>query len=192
MKFVIATNNKGKLQEFYDILKEFGHEAVSLKEMGIDTDVEENGQTFQENARIKATAIAQLCGLPTVADDSGLMVDALSGEPGVYSARYCGVHGRDDLNNQKLLEKMQHISNRKGKFVSAVCAVFPDGTILEATGECPGEILSELRGDGGFGYDPLFYVPELEKTFAQMDKAEKNQVSHRKKALDQLKELLRK
>ncbi len=192
MKFVIATNNKGKLQEFYDILKEFGHQAVSLNEMGIDTDVEENGETFQENAFIKAKTIAELCGLPTIADDSGLMVDALGGEPGVYSARYCGVHGRDDLNNQILLQKMEHISNRKGKFVSAVCAVFPDGTILEATGECPGEILSELRGDGGFGYDPLFYVPELGKTFAQMDKSEKNQVSHRKKALDQLKELLRK
>lgn len=192
MKFVIATNNNGKLQEFRDILKEFGHEAVSLKEMEIDTDVEETGETFEENAFIKADAIAKLTGLPTIADDSGLMVEALGGEPGVYSARYCGTHGNDAANNEKLLKKMEGVSDRRAKFVSAVCAVFPDGKVLRAIGECPGEVLFELKGDGGFGYDPLFYVPALGKTFAQMDKTEKNKVSHRKKALDQLKILLAK
>lgn len=192
MKFVIATNNSGKLQEFFDILKEFGHEAVSLKEINIDADVEETGETFEENAFIKADAIAKLSGFPTIADDSGLMVEALGGEPGVYSARYCGTHGNDAANNQKLLEKMEGVKDRRAKFVSAVCAVFPDGKVLEAVGECLGEILLEPKGDGGFGYDPLFYVPALRKTFAQMDKSEKNMVSHRKKALDKLKILLSK
>lgn len=190
MKFVVATNNPGKLKEFQAILQEFGYEAVSLKEIDLDTDVEETGVTFRENAFIKAEAIAKLSGLPTVADDSGLMVDALNGEPGVYSARYCGRHGDDPANNQKLLENMADIKDRKAKFVSAVCAVFPDGKVLEAEGECLGEILYELKGDGGFGYDPLFYVPELQKTFAEMNPQEKNTVSHRKKALDKLKLLL--
>jgi non-canonical purine NTP pyrophosphatase, rdgB/HAM1 family len=192
VKFVVATNNGGKLQEFRDILKEFGHEAVSLKEVNIDTDVEETGETFRENAYMKAGTIAKLSGLPTIADDSGLMVEALGGEPGVYSARYCGRHGDDAANNEKLLEKMKGNKERRAKFVSAVCAVFPDGRVLQAEGECPGEILHEPKGNGGFGYDPLFYVPALGKTFAQMDKTEKNMVSHRKKALDKLKILLSK
>lgn len=192
MKFVIATNNPGKLREFLDILEEFGHKAISLKELGVEKEVEETGQTFCENAFIKASAVANWTGLPAIADDSGLMVEALGGEPGVYSARYCGYHGDDDANNRKLLEKMDGITDRRAKFVSAVCAVYPDGRVLEAEGECAGEILSAPKGDGGFGYDPLFYVPELGKTFAQMDKNEKNKVSHRKKALMELKKLLEK
>ena len=190
MKFVIATNNPGKLQEVSDILKESGHEAISLKELKMDAEVEETGKTFAENALLKARAIAKMSGFPTIADDSGLMVEALGGEPGIYSARYCGVHGDDDANNEKLLKKMKGQTNRRAKFVCAVCAVFPDGAVLEAEGECPGEILYERQGGGGFGYDPLFYVPEFEKTFAQMNKEEKNRISHRRKALDQLKNLL--
>ena len=162
MLICAATNNQGKLKELRRILEAQGHEVKSLKELDIHIDPEENGETFAENAFIKAEAICKACGFATVADDSGLCVDALGGAPGVYSARYCGRHGDDEANNDKLLDAMQAVpaGQRGAKFVSAVCFILPDGRHLTCMGECPGSIAFErLCGDYGFGYDPLFIPP---------------------------------
>jgi XTP/dITP diphosphohydrolase len=159
MKICAATGNAGKLRELRRILEAQGHEVVSQKELGITIEPDETGTTFAENALIKAETICKASGLPTIADDSGLCVDALGGAPGVYSARYCGHHGDDEANNDKLLDAMKEVPEEKrgAKFVSAVCFILPDGRHLTCMGECPGSIAFErLNGDYGFGYDPLF------------------------------------
>ena len=183
MKVVLASHNKKKMVEMRAILSRMGVEVISQAEVGLDLEPEETGTTFEENARIKAKAVMEASGLPAIADDSGLMVDALGGEPGVYSARYGG-EGLDDTGRwQLLLKNMAGQTNRACKFVSVICCAVPDGTELMARGECPGVLAQGPSGDGGFGYDPIFYLPQLGKTMAQLTPEEKNQISHRAQAL---------
>ena len=183
MKVVLASHNQKKMVEMKAILSQMGVEVLSQAEVGVDLEPEETGTTFEENARIKAQAVMQATGLPAIADDSGLMVDALGGDPGVYSARYGGP-GLDDTGRwQLLLKNMAGESNRACKFVSVICCAFPDGGEVRARGECPGILAQGPSGDGGFGYDPIFYLPQLGKTMAQLTPAEKNQISHRARAL---------
>lgn len=190
MEFVAATGNAGKLKELRRILEQMGHTVVSQREAGILLEPEETGKTFTENAQIKAKAICKACGKPTVADDSGLCVDALDGAPGVYSARYCGRHGDDEANNDKLLAEMKSHPKqalRTAAFVSVVCVCMPDGRLLTAEGRCPGWVGYERRGDNGFGYDPLFCVPAYQnRSYAELTDAEKDAVSHRGAALRKL------
>ncbi len=177
MKVVLASHNQKKMVEMKAILSQMGVEVLSQAEVGVDLEPEETGTTFEENARIKAQAVMQATGLPAIADDSGLMVDALGGDPGVYSARYGGP-GLDDTGRwQLLLKNMAGESNRACKFVSVICCAFPDGGEVMARGECPGILAQGPSGDGGFGYDPIFYLPQLGKTMAQLTPAEKNQIS---------------
>ena len=190
MEIIAATNNENKLRELKAILKG-KFEVVSLKEKGIFSDPDETGETFEENSEIKARSAMEKSNLPAIADDSGLYVYSLDGAPGVYSARFAGENATDEENNRLLLEKMKDKTDRKAKFVSVVTLVFPDGKKVSGKGECEGEILFEYRGDGGFGYDPLFYVPEIKKTFAEMTDDEKNKVSHRAKALKDFEERLK-
>ena len=183
MKVVLASHNKKKMVEMKTILSAMGVEVLSQADVGVDLEPEETGTTFAENAAIKAQAVMEATGLPAIADDSGLMVDALNGEPGVYSARYGGP-GLDDTGRwQLLLKNMEGIENRACKFVSVICCCFPDGQQLSARGECPGILAHGPTGDGGFGYDPIFYLPELGTTMAQLTPEEKNKISHRAKAL---------
>lgn len=191
MKILIATHNKHKLQEMARILEPMGYEVVTDRDIGIElTDVEENGSTFLENARIKAKSGCDESGLICIADDSGLCVDALDGEPGVYSARYCGEHGNDSANNEKLLLKLKDVAdeNRTARFVCAICVCFPEGSEITAEGVCEGKIGYEYRGNNGFGYDPLFMVGN--KSFAELTAEKKDAISHRGNALKKLKELL--
>ena len=184
MKLILASGNKGKLREFREILEPLGVEIVSQKEAGFDLDVEETGSTFEENAYLKASAICAASGLPAVADDSGLCVDALGGAPGVHSARFGG--GKSWTDQQKymyLLEKLSGVSDRSARFVSCVCCLFPNGDVLRARGECPGRILTAPEGDGGFGYDPVFAPEGYEASFASLGEAVKNRISHRARAL---------
>ena len=204
MKICAATGNAGKLRELRRILEAQGHEVVSQKELGITIEPEETGTTFAENALIKAETICKASGLPTIADDSGLCVDALDGAPGVYSARYAGHHGDDDANNAKLLQEMADVpaEQRGAKFVSAVCFMLPDGRALEVEGECPGRIAFSLQnGDYGFGYDPLFIPDEYgapdgkhpnaeARSYAQLTPDEKDAISHRGRAMEKLEEKL--
>ena len=205
MKLVLASKNKKKLAEMNDILSHLGVEVCSEAEAGVDVEVEETGTTFAENALIKAETICKASGLPTIADDSGLCVDALDGAPGVYSARYCGHHGDDEANNDKLLAAMQAVpaGQRGAKFVSAVCFILPDGRHLTCMGECPGSIaFTRLCGDYGFGYDPLFIPadcgvgktdkrPNTEnRSYAQLPPDEKDAISHRGNALAALEKQL--
>ena len=181
---IAATQNKHKLKELRDIMEKFGMEVISQGEAGFgDIDVVEDGETFEENSFKKANEIMKLSGKIAVADDSGLAVDFLDGAPGVYSARYAGEHKSDEDNNNKLLKELDGTENRSAKFVSVVTMVYPDGRVLSARGECPGRIIREPRGDGGFGYDPLFVPDGFDKTFAEITAEEKNRVSHRAKAL---------
>lgn len=183
MKAVLASHNQKKIKELRAILAELGIEVLSQAEAGVDLEPEETGTTFEENARIKAQAMVNATGLPALADDSGLEVRALGGEPGVYSARYGGP-GLDDTGRyQRLLQAMQGKTDRACRFVSVICCVFPDGTELTARGECPGVLAQEPSGTGGFGYDPVFYLPEWGKTMAQLSPEEKNGISHRGNAL---------
>ncbi len=181
---VVASGNAHKLREIAEIFTEF--EVVSQKQMGFDEDVEETGATFLENARIKATAAAKALGLPTLADDSGLCVDALDGAPGVYSARYCGHHGSDKENRDLLLKNMQGATDRRAHFTSALALVYPDGRELTAEGCTYGKILTEEQGEGGFGYDCIFQSDDLNKSFGLATAEEKNAVSHRFRALQSL------
>lgn len=184
MKFVLASHNQGKLAEMQRILGQLGVEVVLQSELGLALEPEETGTTFTENARIKAEAFMQASGLPAIADDSGLCVDALNGAPGVYSARYGG-EGLDDTGRCRLLlENMKGQMPRTAKFVSVITCCFPSGDVLTARGECPGTIAFAPQGEGGFGYDPVFFVPPLKKTFAQLTAEEKNAISHRGKALE--------
>ena len=204
MKICAATGNAGKLRELRRILEAQGHEVVSQKELGITIEPDETGTTFEENALIKAETICKASGLPTIADDSGLCVDALEGAPGVYSARYCGRHGDDEANNDKLLENLQDVpaEQRGAKFVAAVCFILPTGRHLTCRGECPGKVaFARLAGDYGFGYDPLFIpdecgVGKAEKrpntegrSYAQLTPDEKDAISHRGVALAKLEKL---
>ena len=183
MKFVLATHNPGKLKEMADILSSLGVEVVSPSDLGVDVEVEETGATFAENAMLKARAICEASGLPAIADDSGLCVDALNGGPGVYSARYGG-EGLDDAGRTRLLlENMRGQTTRAAHFACAIACVFPDGKTLTAEGRCDGAVAFAPMGTGGFGYDPVFLVPEKGKTFSQLTEAEKNAISHRGRAL---------
>ena len=182
MKFVLATHNPNKIREMGAILGQFGVEVVSPKELGITVDVEETGSTFAENAMLKAKAICELAKLPAIADDSGLCVDALNGGPGVYSARYGGLDS-DPERCRLLLSNMRGATNRAAHFHTAIVCAFPNGDTLTAEGDCAGTIAFAPMGDGGFGYDPVFFVPSLRKTFAQLTAEEKNAISHRGSAL---------
>jgi XTP/dITP diphosphohydrolase len=181
MRLVVASGNAHKLREIAEIFTDF--EVVSQKEMGFDGDVEETGATFAENALIKARAACQELGVMALADDSGLCVDALNGAPGVYSARYCGYHGSDAENRAVLLKNMQGVENRSAHFTSAIALVYPDGQELTAEGCTYGRILEAEQGDGGFGYDCLFFSDDLQKSFGEASAEEKNGVSHRFRAL---------
>ena len=190
MKLVLASKNKKKLAELNDILSQLGIEVCSEAEAGVDVEVEETGTTFEENALLKARAVCEASGLPAVADDSGLCVDALGGAPGVYSARYGGP-GLDDVGRyQLLLENMRGMLDRRCKFVSAICCCFPDGEVITARGECPGTLAYAPKGEDGFGYDPIFFLPERKKTFAELTAEEKNAISHRGRALEEFRSKL--
>lgn len=192
MKLVLASKNPHKLKELEEILSGLGVEVMLESEAGVDVEVEETGTTFEENALLKAKAVCEASGLPAVADDSGLCVDALNGAPGVYSARYGG-EGLDDPGRCRLLlENLRGQLDRRGKFVSAICCCFPNGDTVTARGECPGTIAYAPRGENGFGYDPIFFLPGLKKTFAQLTPEEKNAISHRGNALREFKTELEK
>lgn len=183
MKFVLASQNQHKLEEMQAILSAHGVEVVLQSDIGLHVDVEETGETFAENAMLKAKAVMEASGLPAIADDSGVCVDALNGAPGVYSARYGGPELDDTGRYRLLLENMRGAKSRTAHFTSAIACIFPNGDTIEAEGICPGTIAFAPQGDGGFGYDPVFFLPELRKTYAQLTPAEKAAVSHRGKAL---------
>ena len=195
MKVVLASKNKHKLVEISQITEKFGFELILQSELGVDIEVEENGSTFEENSFIKAEAVMKATGLPALADDSGIAVDALNGEPGIYSARYGFDDTLDDWGRLCLLLKNTECvpdGQRQAKFVAVITMVTPEGQTIQARGEIHGELLREARGENGFGYDPIFYYPPYGKTTAEMSPEEKNQVSHRANALkvfyDKLKE----
>lgn len=183
-QLVLASKNPKKLVEMNAILSQLGVEVCSESEAGVDVEVEETGTTFEENSLLKARAVMEASGMPAIADDSGLCVDALNGAPGVYSARYGG-EGLDDVGRYRLLlENMRGQMPRTAKFVSVITCCFPNGDVITARGECPGTIAFAPMGEGGFGYDPVFFLPSLKKTFAQLSPEEKNAISHRGKALE--------
>ena len=186
MKLVLASKNQKKLTEMEEILSHLGVEVCLQSEVGVDVDVEETGTTFEENSLLKAKAVMEASGLPAIADDSGLCVDALGGAPGVYSARYGGP-GLDDVGRYRLLLENMKGQPRAARFVSVITCCFPNGDVLTARGECPGTIAFAPMGEGGFGYDPVFFVPGLKKTFAQLTPEDKNAISHRGKALEAFK-----
>lgn len=184
MRYILASNNKGKLKEMKAILADLNSEAVSQSEAGLLLEAEETGVTFEENALIKASAACEALSEPAIADDSGLVVSALNGEPGVYSARYGGEACKTDAERTELLlKKLEGKENRNAMFVSCIACVFPNGDIITARGECEGKINSEPRGEGGFGYDPVFEVPGTGKTMAELSPEDKNAISHRGRAL---------
>lgn len=191
-KIVVASNNEHKIQEIKEILSDLPFEVISQKEAGIDIDVVEDGKTFAENAYIKASEIYTLVKSKdeymVLADDSGLEVEALGGAPGVYSARFAGEHGNSKKNNDKLLDLLEgkKYDERKAKFVCAIVLILDKETIIRVQGESEGYIADSEKGPTGFGYDPLFYVPEFDKTFAEMSSEEKNSISHRGRALEKL------
>ncbi len=194
MKTVLASKNAHKLEEIREITQKYGVELILQSDLGIDVQVEENGSTFEENSRIKAAAVMEATGLAALADDSGLCVDALCGEPGIYSARYGSDKTLDDRGRMALLLKNLSgvpAEKRQAKFVCVITLVTPDGRGIQARGEAHGVILTEPAGTGGFGYDPVFYYPPLGKTFAELTPAEKNRVSHRAAALKNLEEKLK-
>ena len=182
MKLVLASRNGKKLWEMQEILSHMGVEVCLQSDVGVDVEVEETGATFEENSLLKARAVMQASGLPAIADDSGLCVDALGGAPGVYSARYGGP-GLDDAGRCRLLLENLKGQPRGARFVSVVTCCLPDGAVLTARGECPGTIAFTPMGEGGFGYDPVFFLPQLKKTFAQLSPEEKHAISHRGVAL---------
>ena len=191
MKFVLASHNKGKLRELQAILGDLGVEVVSQSDLGLNLEPEENGETFAENARIKARAVMEASGLPAIADDSGLCVDALQGGPGVFSARYGGPGLSDPQKAQLLLRNMRGLTPRTCHFACHITCCFPDGDELDAEGTCDGTVAFAPMGEDGFGYDPVFFVPRLKKTFAQLSAEEKNAISHRGNALRSFAEQLR-
>ncbi len=195
MELVFATNNKHKITELKSVIKDIYGDKINiltLSDVGFSGDIVEDGETFSDNAYIKASTVCRFCGKPTVADDSGLAVDALNGAPGVMSARYSGADCDDIRNIIKLLDELKTVpeKRRTAKFVCHICCVFPDGKRLDAEGYSEGKILYECRGDGDFGYDPVFYNEEYEMTFAEMDMQTKNKVSHRGAALREFAKIL--
>ena len=189
-RLVVATGNAHKLREIAEIFSDF--EVVSQKQMGFDEDVEETGETFAENALIKARAASKALNCIALADDSGLCVDALGGAPGVYSARYCGYHGDDQKNRDLLLENMKNVENRAAHFTSAIALVYPNGKEIVVEGHTFGKILNKETGTGGFGYDCLFESDDLKKSFGEATAEEKNAVSHRFRGLQKLREQIKK
>ncbi len=183
MRIIAATGNKGKIKEIQKIFSPLGFEVISQKEAGFDIDVEENGKTFGENAMIKARAIFELASDAVIADDSGLLVNALNGAPGVYSARYAGDDATDADRMNKLLKELEGVCDRSAKFVSALVLILKDGRTFTATGEVLGKITDRPYGENGFGYDPIFYSDELKKTFGEASELEKNEISHRGRGL---------
>lgn len=185
---ILASNNKDKVKEVKEILK--GYDIISMKEAGIDVDIEENGTTFEENALIKARAIMKLTGQITMADDSGLEIDYLNKAPGVYSARFMGHDTSYDIKNKALIQKLEGVkgSDRSGRFVCAIAVCFPDGREIVKRGTMEGLIAEEIKGDNGFGYDPIVYLPEYGRTSGELAPEEKNKISHRGKALALIKE----
>lgn len=183
---VLATRNKGKIQEFRELLKDFPVEIRSLADFGPIPEVVEDGATFDDNAYKKAHFTAKVLGLPAIADDSGLVVEALGGAPGVRSARYAGEKATDGENTAKLLREMEGVSDRRAAFECVISIAVPSGPALTYQGRCQGEILTAPRGTDGFGYDPVFYFPELGKSFAELSMEEKNRVSHRGQAMAEM------
>ena len=189
MKAVLASKNQHKLAEISKIVAQFGMELVLQSELGLDIDVDETGETFEENSMLKARAVMEASGMPAIADDSGLMVDALDGAPGVYSARYGGSHDRTDEERYRyLLSNLENVPDEKrgAKFVSVITLLYPDGHAIGARGECPGTILHAPRGENGFGYDPVFFVTSEGKSMAELSPERKNEISHRARALQVL------
>ncbi len=194
MKVVLASKNPHKLVEISSITEKFGMELILQSQLGVDIEVEETGTTFEENSLLKAKAVMEATGLPAIADDSGIAVDALNGEPGIYSARYGFDDSLDDWGRLLLLLKnMEQVPDgqRQAKFVCVITFMTPDGQVIQARGEVCGELLRQPAGQGGFGYDPIFYYPPAGKTFAEIPAEEKNRVSHRARALTILNEKLK-
>jgi len=191
MKYILATANPGKVKEMKKILTEFDIDVCTREELGIEIDVEETGLTFLENATLKAEAICDASGLPAIADDSGLIVNALGGEPGVYSSSFGGEELTAEERCKYLLNKMENMEQRDAKFVCTIVCSFPDGDRITASGECHGIITTELQGEEGFGYDPVFLPDEDTKTMAEITSDRKNSISHRGKALRNFSELLK-
>lgn len=199
MKVIFATGNEGKMREIRAILKDIEADILSMKEAGLSLDIEEDGESFEENALIKARAVADalaaaggLHDCVVLADDSGLEIDCLNREPGIYSARYLGEDTPFDVKSRDLLRRMEHVPDeeRSARFVCAIAAVFPDGESMVTRGTIEGRIGHALAGDNGFGYDPIFYLPEYGRTAAELTDGEKNQISHRSRALALMKEEL--
>ncbi|MEA5085406.1 MAG: XTP/dITP diphosphatase [Lachnospiraceae bacterium] len=193
MKIIFATKNAGKVKEVKLMLEELDAEVVTMTEAGINIDVVEDGETFEDNAIKKAKEIMQASGCLVLSDDSGLEVDYLNKQPGVYSARFMGEDTPYDIKNQKILEMLNDVPDEKrtARFVSVIAAAFPDGRIVTTRGTIEGIIAHEAKGENGFGYDPIFYVPELGMHTAEMDIEQKNRISHRGKALMEMKEILK-
>ena len=191
-KLIFATGNEGKMREIRHILGDMDYEILSMKEAGVDVDIVEDGETFEENAIIKARTVMEATGCLTLADDSGLEIDFLNKEPGVLSARYMGENTSYRIKNHILLDRLHGVpaAVRSARFVCAIAAAFPDGRIETRQATIEGRIADEPAGENGFGYDPIFYVPELGKTTAQLSEEEKNAISHRGKALRMIKEIL--
>ena len=194
-RIIFATGNEGKMKEIRIILADLGLEIVSMKQAGIEADIVEDGETFAENATIKAKAIRELAGAEDIvlADDSGLVIDALNGEPGIYSARYMGEDTSYHIKNTNLIARLDGVPDEKrtARFVCAIAAALPDGRVLNSFGTVEGRIGYEEKGENGFGYDPIFYVPEYGCTTAELTMEQKNQCSHRGNALRAMKELLK-
>ncbi len=192
-KIVFATGNAGKIKEIQEIMGDLGLEVVTMKDAGIDLEIEENGSTYEENALIKARAVAIYTDAIVMADDSGLEVDYLNGEPGIYSARYLGEDTSYKIKNATIIERLDGVpdEDRTARFVCAIATVLPSGEEFTSRGVIEGRIGYEEAGTNGFGYDPIFFIPEFQKTTAQLDSQEKNKVSHRGKALEQMKEELK-
>lgn len=189
---IFATGNQGKMKEIRAILGDIGEEIISMKEAGIDIDIVENGSTFEENAIIKAKAIMEVTGQLVLADDSGLEVDALNKEPGIYSARYLGEDTSYDIKNRDIIRRLEGVEgdDRSARFVCVIAAAFPNGEIVTTRGTIEGLITKEQLGENGFGFDPIVYVPEYGMTTGQMDPDLKNSISHRGKALTAMKKIL--
>ena len=192
-RIIFATGNEGKMREIREILRDLDVEVLSLKEAGIHGDIVEDGTTFEENAVIKARTISEMTGEIVLADDSGLEIDYLNKEPGVYSARYMGEDSSYHIKNANLIQRLEGVPDEKrtARFVCAVAAAFPDGTVKTVRGTMEGRIGYEERGENGFGYDPIFFLPEFQCTSAELSMEEKNQISHRGKALRAIKDELR-
>lgn len=192
-KIIFATGNAGKMKEIRNILSDLPVQVLSMREVGIQTDIVEDGKTFAENAVIKARAIMQLTGEVVLADDSGLEIDYLNKEPGIYSARYMGEDTSYRIKNANLIQRLEGVPDEKrtARFVCAIAAAFPDGTVKTTEGTIEGRIGYEEKGENGFGYDPIFYVPEFGCTTAELSEEQKNKISHRGRALTEMKEILK-